>query len=250
MFRNIDQAFKKRKNIFLFLAHPIIECTDMGESDTMEAYSIIILRTVISYILIIVIFRLMGKREIGELSILDLVVFIMIGDIAVVAIEKYKNPFFHIILPIIILLLLQVILSFISLKSSGFRKVLDGNPSIIINNGKIDEKIMRKQRYNFDDLLTQLREQGIIDVNEVRFAILETSGKLSVIKKEENEKMTDSETAYPLIIDGLIQSKSLEQIGQNEFWLRQQLRKYGIEDPKQISLCTYSNGEFYIDKKS
>ena len=133
----------------------------------------------------------MGKREIGELSILDLVVFIMLGDIAVIAIEKYNNPFFHIILPMIILLFLQVILSFVSLKSSKFRKILDGTPSIIINNGKIDEKVMRKQRYNFDDLLTQLREQGIIDVNEVHFAILETSGKLSVIKNEANKKITD-----------------------------------------------------------
>ena len=131
----------------------------------MDAYSLIIIRTVISYILIIVIFRFMGKREIGELSILDLVVFIMLGDIAVIAIEKQDKPFFHIILPMLILLFLQVVLSFISLKSSKFRKILDGTPSIIINNGKIDEKIMRKQRYNFDDLLTQLREQGIIDIN-------------------------------------------------------------------------------------
>ena len=215
----------------------------------MEDYSIIILRTVISYILIIVIFRLMGKREIGELSILDLVVFIMLGDIAVIAIEKYNKPFFHIILPMLILLLLQVVLSFISLKSSKFRKILDGTPSIIINNGKIDEKVMRKQRYNFDDLLTQLREQGIIDVTEVQFAILETSGKLSVMKVEKNKKVTDKETAYPLIIDGEVQMSSLDQIGQNEFWLRKQLKKHGFEDPKQISLCTYSNGEFYIDKK-
>ncbi len=214
----------------------------------MDAYSLIITRTVISYVLIIVIFRFMGKREIGELSILDLVVFIMLGDIAVIAIEKHDKPFFHIILPMLILLFLQVVLSFISLKSSKFRKILDGTPSIIINNGKIDEKIMRKQRYNFDDLLTQLREQGIIDVNEVQFAILETTGKLSVMKKEEDKIITDSETAYPLIIDGDVQQKSLNQIGKNEFWLRQQLEKYGFEDPKQISLCTYSNGEFYIDK--
>ena len=152
-----------------------------------EIISIIISRTLISYLLIIIIFRLMGKREIGELGILDLVVFIMLGDIAVVAIEKYKNPFLHTLTPMFVLLLLQLVLSFISLKSSKFRKLLDGQPSIIMNNGKIDEKVMRKQRYNFDDLLTQLREQGIIDLNEVQFAILESTGKLSVIKKEQNQ---------------------------------------------------------------
>lgn len=215
----------------------------------MEDYLVIILRTLVSYLLILVIFRLMGKREIGELSILDLVVFIMLGDIAVVSIEKYKNPFFHIILPMIILLIIQVLLSFVSLKSSKFRKLLDGKPSIIISNGKIDEKVMRQQRYNFDDLLTQLREQGIVDVNKIQFAILETSGKLSIIKKDSNEKNTSKETVFPLIIDGLVQKNSLNQIGQNEFWLRQQLKKHGYEDVRQVSLCTYSNGEFYIDKK-
>ena len=215
----------------------------------MEDYSIIILRTIISYLLILIIFRLMGKREIGELSILDLVVFIMLGDIAVISIAEHDKPFLHILLPMIILLIIQVVFSFVSLKSSKFRKLLEGSPSIIINNGNIDEKVMRQQRYNFDDLLTQLREQGIVNVKEVQFAILETSGKLSIMKKSQNEPLTNKETAFPLIIDGQIQQKSLEQIGQNDFWLRQQLKKHGYEDPKQISLCTYSNGEFYIDGK-
>lgn len=214
----------------------------------VEDYLMIIIRTFLCYLLIIIIFRLMGKREIGELSILDLVVFIMLGDIAVIAIEKYNQPFFHIILPMLVLLVIQVVLSFISLKSSKFRKLLEGNPNIIINNGKVDEKMMRRQRYNFDDLLTHLREQGIFDVNEVQFAILETSGKLSVMKREKDKKSSEKETAYPLIIDGLVQQKSLAQIGQNEFWLRQQLKKHGFDDPKQISLCTYTNGEFFLDK--
>lgn len=209
----------------------------------------IILRTIISYLLILIIFRFMGKREIGELSILDLVVFIMLGDIAVVSIEKHDKPFFHIILPMIILLIIQVFLSFVSLKSSKFRKLLDGKPSIIISNGKIDEKVMRQQRYNFDDLLTQLREQGIVDVNKIQFAILETSGKLSIIKKDSTEKSSSKDTVFPLIIDGQVQKNSLNQIGQNEFWLRQQLKKHGYEDVRQVSLCTYSNGEFYIDPK-
>ncbi len=216
----------------------------------MGDYSIIISRTLISYLLIIIIFRLMGKREIGELSILDLVVFIMLGDIAVIAIEKYKNPFLHTLTPMFVLLILQVVFSFISLKSSKFRKILDGKPSIIINNGKIDERVMRQQRYNFDDLLTQLREQGVIDLNEVQFAILESTGKLSVIKKEQNQTDTSKETAHPLIIEGAIQENSLQQIGQSEFWLRQQLKKKGYEDVSQVSLCTYVNGEFYIDKNN
>lgn len=213
----------------------------------MGDYSVIVLRTVISYLLIILIFRVMGKREIGELSILDLVVFIMLGDIAVIGIEKHEHSFFHIILPMVILLVIQLVLSFVSLKSSKFRKLLEGSPIIIISNGKIDEKLMRRERYNFDDLLTQIREQGILDINEIQFAILETSGKLSIIKKEQQKKWSEKETAYPLIVDGEIQRQSLQQIGQNEFWLRQQLYIHGYKELKKVSLCTYSNGEFYID---
>lgn len=217
---------------------------------TVEDYLVITFRTIICYLLILIIFRLMGKREIGELSILDLVVFIMFGDIAVISIVEHEKPLLHILVPMFLLLLVQVIFSFFSLKSSKFRNLLDGTPTIIINNGKIDERAMRQQRYNFDDLLTQLREQGIIDVNEVHFAILETTGKLSIIKKKQMEKAAKKETAFPLIMDGEVQEESLKQMGQTKSWLLQQLAEQGYNDIKQVSLCTYSNGQFYIDKKS
>ncbi|MEH6948070.1 DUF421 domain-containing protein [Bacillus sp. JJ634] len=214
----------------------------------VELYATIGLRTVISYLIILIIFRLMGKREIGELSILDLVVFIMLGDIAVIAAERQEKPFLEILFPMLILLVIQLLFSYMSLKSSKFRKVLDGSPSIIINNGKIDEKAMRQQRYNFDDLLTQLREKGIIDINEVQFAILETTGKLSVIQRDNKAVSQHKETAFPLIMDGEVQEDSLKHIGQNQFWLRHQLKKRGYEDIKKISLCSYKNGTLYIDQ--
>jgi len=214
----------------------------------VDLYAAISLRTIISYLLILLIFRLMGKREIGELSVLDLVVFIMLGDIAVMAIEKSDKPFAEILFPMLILLVIQLLFSYISLKSSKFRKLVDGSPSLIISNGKINEKAMRQQRYNFDDLLTQLREQGIIDINEVQFAILETTGKLSVIKRDNKAASQHKETAFPLIMDGEVQEDSLQHIGQNQFWLRQQLKKRGYEDIKKISLCSYKNGTLYIDQ--
>lgn len=123
----------------------------------MEDIFIITFRTIVLYFIILVIFRLMGKREIGELSILDLVVSIMIAEIAVLAIENVKDKLLHTIVPIVVLMIIQVSLAFISLKSQKIRQLLDGKPTIIIKQGKIDERAMRSQRYNFDDLLMQLR---------------------------------------------------------------------------------------------
>ncbi|MGE7182720.1 DUF421 domain-containing protein [Peribacillus sp. NPDC006672] len=214
----------------------------------METYLAIIFRTTVIYLVIWFLFRMMGKREVGELSVLDLVVSIMIGDIAVLSFEDLERPFVRQTIPMFVLAFLQITLAFISLKSVRFRNFMDGKPQIIINQGKIDEKAMRKQRYNFDDLLTQLREQGINDLNVVKFAILETSGKLSVIKNTQEERSESVETPYPLIIDGEIQETNLEKIGKNHFWLRYQLKKMGETNIKEISICGYIDGQFYIDK--
>jgi uncharacterized membrane protein YcaP (DUF421 family) len=215
----------------------------------VEEFIAILFRTLIFYILIVVIFRLMGKREIGELSLLDLVVFIMIAEMAVLGIEKFNEPILRSIFPMIILLAIQIALAFISLKSKKFRDLVDGNPSIIIKNGKIDEEEMRKQRYNFDDLLSQIRQKNIQNISDVEFAILETSGKLSVIEKEKKYSIDDGEFTVPLIVDGTIQESNLSKMNKTSFWLRQQLRERGFQNIKDISFCSYQNGEFYIDIK-
>ncbi|MGG4265201.1 DUF421 domain-containing protein [Peribacillus simplex] len=214
----------------------------------VETYLAIIFRTTVIYLVIWFLFRMMGKREVGELSVLDLVVSIMIGDIAVLSFEDLEKPFVRQTIPMFVLAILQITLAFTSLKSVRFRNFMDGKPQIIINQGKIDEKTMRKQRYNFDDLLTQLREQGINDLNVVKFAILETSGKLSVIKNTQEERSESLETPFPLIIDGEIQETNLNKIGKNHFWLRYQLKKMGETNIKEISICGYIDGKFYIDK--
>lgn len=186
---------------------------------------------------------MMGKREIGELSILDLVVYIMIAELAVAAIDDPNNQLFHVVMPMLLLMIIQIVFAFISLKSKHFRDVVEGKPTLIINKGKIDEKEMKKQRYNFDDLLLQLREQNVRNIADVEFAILETSGKLTVFEKEKNQ----SSYTIPLIIDGEIQTKNLERIEKNPLWLRQELRKRGYRDVKKISFCSFQNGDFFID---
>ncbi|MFC0270131.1 DUF421 domain-containing protein [Metabacillus herbersteinensis] len=214
----------------------------------MEIYLTIVARTIFLYFLVLVIFRLMGKREIGELSILDLVVFIMIAEMAVTAIEDTKDPLIHTVIPMVLLMGTQILLAFLSLKNQNIRKLIDGKPTIIIDRGKIDEHAMRTQRYNFDDLMTQLRDKNIKNVGDVEFAILESSGKLSVVEKEKNQKI-QPELQMPLIVDGLIREEGLHHLGKTNFWLRQELRKIGYNDIKKISLCSYGKGIFFIDIK-
>ncbi|MBY0096251.1 DUF421 domain-containing protein [Mesobacillus maritimus] len=212
----------------------------------MEEYASIIFRTLALYAVILTIFRVMGKREIGELSLLDLVVFMMIAEMAAIAIEKNDDPLIKSLVPMLLLVGVQYFLAFISLKSKRFRLLVDGKPSIIINKGKIDENEMRKQRYNFDDLLLQLREGGVSDIEDVDYAILETSGKLSIFKRGEKANL-----ALTLIIDGAVQNENLNVIGKSKSWLYDQLTKKGYPDIDQISFCNYNQNKnkFYVDIK-
>ncbi|WP_338451501.1 DUF421 domain-containing protein [Niallia oryzisoli] len=210
----------------------------------MDDLLIIILRTLLIYFIILLIFRLMGKREIGELSVFDLVVNIMIAEIAVMAIDETSVELMKSIVPIVLLMVIQITMARLSLTSKKFRDLVDGSPSIIINKGQIDESVMRKQRYNFDDLMQQLREKNVSNIADVEFAILEPSGKLSVMEKNPKEK---GHLTLPLIIDGEIQRDHLSILNKTELWLRQQLKQKGYTDIKKISFCSYQNDQFYID---
>jgi uncharacterized membrane protein YcaP (DUF421 family) len=210
-------------------------------------YITLILRTLFLYTVILIIFRVMGKREIGELSILDLVVFIMIGEMAVTAIEYPEEPLIDTLLPISLIVMIQITLAIISLKSKSFRELVDGKSTLIISKGKIDENAMKRQRYNYDDLILQLREKDVYNMADVEFAILEPSGKLSVMKKEKPEQ--EGSLTLPLILDGEIQMKHLELMDKTSFWLRKELKEKGFPNVKEISFCSFHNGEFYIDLK-
>ncbi len=129
------------------------------------------------------------------------------------------------------------------------REIVDGKPSLIIKEGQVDEHEMKKQRYNFDDLLTQLRENNIRSLNEVEFGILETTGKLSIIKKEEDSENTPIQMIMPLILDGKILEDNLEKMDKTTFWLRQELKKVGFKEIKNISFCTLNeDGTLYVDE--
>lgn len=136
----------------------------------MEDYTLIIFRTIVLYIILLVVFRLMGKREVGELSIVDLAIFVLMGEIAAIALDDYDRQFFKAILPIILLFLIQYLNSWLILKNKKLRDFIEGDPSLVIRDGYICEAEMKKQRYNLDDLLQQLREQGVCSVQDVAYA--------------------------------------------------------------------------------
>jgi len=145
-------------------------------------------RTLLMYVIVFIVLRLMGKREIGQLSVFDMVVSVMIAELAVIEIEDPDNHLMHGIYPIIILFIIQYTTAFVSLKSRKLRLIFDGKPSVFIAKGHIYKDELKKQRYNLDDLLIQLREQGITSIHEVDFAILETSGKISIIPSSNNQQ--------------------------------------------------------------
>ena len=188
--------------------------------------TVVMIRTVFFYFFIFVIYRVMGKREVGQLSITDLIVSLLIAELTVISIENYDKSILYSLIPIVILVLLQCILAYISLKKPKFRIFLDGNPSVIIKNGKINYNEMLKQRYNLDDLLVQLRDKGYRSIEEIEYAILESSGTLSVFPYENGK----SPLPLPIILDGDIQEDTLKHLKKDKKWV------YNFLDKKNIVL--------------
>lgn len=209
-------------------------------------YIIVLERTVLFYVIITFLYRFMGKREVGQLGIVDLIVSILIAELAAISIDNREESVFLSIIPIIVLVLIQIVMSYISLKNAKVRDAFDGTPSVMINRGVVNFKEMVRQRYNLDDLLTQLREQHIRTIEEVDYAILESSGKLSVFQKE-NNKFGDY--PLPLILDGVIQPETLTQIKKSKIWIERTLKDYQVKI-EDVFYAFYKNKGLYIIKKS
>ena len=204
-------------------------------------YLRISIRSIFFYAFITIVYKVMGKREIGELSIIDLIVSLFIAELVAISIENHKESILVSVVPIIILVLLQIFTSHLSLNHKKIRDLLDGKPSVMIKNGEVNFKEMKKQRYNVDDLLAQLREAGVRSINEVDFAILETNGKLSVFQK------TKKNRDYPLavILDGKIEEDVLKEIHKDKEWLNKKLEEQNIL-LENIFYAFYQNKQLYI----
>jgi len=209
-------------------------------------YVIVLERTVLFYVIITLLYRFMGKREIGQLGIVDLIVSILIAELAAISIDNREESIFLSIIPIIVLGLIQIVMSYISLKHAKIRDAFDGTPSVMINRGVVNFKEMVRQRYNIDDLLTQLREQHVRTIEEVDYAVLESSGKLSVFKKRDNKF---GDYPLPLILDGEVQQDTLVQIKKNERWIEKTLKEEGLKI-EDVFYAFYKNKGLYLIKHS
>ena len=201
---------------------------------------LIISRTFLIYGFIVLSFRLMGKREIGELSLLDIVISIMMAEMALFVIGDTSKPMYASVVPMFVLVVIQRVTAYISLKNKKFRDWFEGKPSVLIMNGKIDKQEMQSHRYNLDDLILQLHEKGVKCVQDVEYAILEPSGKLSVFAKE---KPTSTGFVHLLIADGEIMEDALKMIDQSKQWLKTELCKQGYDRVEEIFYCTLDGAD-------
>lgn len=208
----------------------------------MELFTTVF-RTLFFYFFIVFVYRIMGKREVGQLGIIDLIVSVLIAELVAISLENTNKSIWLVIIPIFLLVFCQIGMAFWSLKDKKIRDIFDGRPSVIINNGKLNVKEMIKQRYNLDDLLSQLREGKYKSINEIDYAILETSGKLSVFRKEKDNKKT---FPLPLIIEGKIDYDSLKLLNKDINWINKHLSV----DIKDVFYGFYKDNSIYIIKNS
>ena len=189
----------------------------------------------------------MGKREIGQLGIIDLIVSILIAELVAISIENTDKSLFQTIIPLALLGVLEILLAYISIKSRTFRRIFDGKPSLIICDGKVNYKEMVRQRYSMDDLLLSLRQKSIKELNEVEYAFLEPNGKLSIFKYN----LFKIKTSYPMpiILDGEINQKTLEFLKKTKQWLENELQKKDLEIT-DIFYAFYKNNKIYLITKN
>lgn len=201
----------------------------------------IIFKTLFMYFFIIFAYRLMGKKEVGQLSIIDLIVSILIAELVALAIENNKNSILMSVVPIMVLVGVQIFMSYITLKNEKIRDIIDGKPIVIIKNGKLNFTEMSKLRYSLDDLISQLRLQGVKSIDKVKYAVLENNGSLSVFQD-------DSDYPLPLILDGIIDQDVLKEINKDYNWIKEILKKKKIE-LEQVFYAFYASNKVFIITK-
>lgn len=211
------------------------------------------------YVVLVVVMRFMGKREIASLSPLDLVVTIMIADAAIIAIEEDRFPIWVGLIPVATIAGAEITLSYLMLKNMRIRAWVAGKPSVVVAHGRIAENELRGMRYNLDELLSQLRQCNIHNIADVEFAILEPTGNLSVIPKSDKRPAQPSDLGLSpppdglpvnLIVDGVVDDEMLEELKKDYRWLSQQLSNQGIKRPEDVFLCSLdAQGKLFIQTK-
>ena len=216
------------------------------------------IRAIILYIIVLIFMRLMGKREIGQLQPFELAISIMIADLASVPMTELGIPITNGIIPILGLLIMHMLISIINMKSLKMRTIMSGQPSLLIYRGKIDEKVLRKERLTLNELEEKLRSNNVFNLGDVEYAILETNGEVTVIQKPEKRNVIAEDLnispeyegiSYDLVIDGKIMEKNLKLIGKDEKWLMTQLKKFDAKPENTLIATIDGKDEFFCQKK-
>ena len=216
-------------------------------------------RAILLYIIVLIVMRLMGKREIGQLEPFELVISIMIADLASIPMTETGVPITNGIIPILGLLIMHVLISVLNLKSTWIRKVVCGKPSILIYRGRIDETILKKERFTVNELQERLRGKDVFNIGDVEYAILETSGDISVIQKPNKRNSIPEDfnilpeyegIHYDLVIDGKVQNSNLKAIGRNYAWLEKEVKKFGINPEDALVVTVDGKGQIFCQEKN
>ena len=215
-------------------------------------------RAIVLYIIVLVVMRLMGKREIGQLQPFELAISIMIADLASIPMTEIGIPITNGIISILGLLVMHLVISMINIKSIKAREIICGKPSILIYRGKIDEKALIKERFTINELEERLRGNNIMNLGDIEYAILETSGQVTVIPKPEKRNVIAEDLnitpeyegiPYDLVVDGKVMNKNLKKIGKDYNWLKKEVRKFNM-NPEEALIVTYDGkGQIFCQKK-
>ena len=219
---------------------------------------IIFFRAIVLYILVLIVMRLMGKREIGQLQPFELAIAIMIADLASIPMTDTGVPISNGIVPILGLLVMHLLISIVNLKSMKAREIICGKPRILIYRGKIDEQALKKERFTINELQERLRDKNIVNVFDVEYAILETNGQISVIEKPNKRSIIPEDIgitpeyeglSYDLVIDGKVMTDNLKILNKTYEWLEAEVSKFGYK-PKDALLVTIDGkGQIFSQKK-
>lgn len=211
-------------------------------------------RAIVLYIIVLIVMRLMGKREIGQLQPFELAISIMIADLAATPMAEAGVPITNGIMPILGLLVMHLIISMINIKSTKAREIICGKPSLLIFRGKIDQKVLKKERFTINELEERLRDNNIFNIGDVEYAILETSGQVTVIPKPNKRPATPEDfniepkyegIPYDLVVDGKVEYENLKKIGKDYTWLQNQTKKFGIKPEEALIITIDGDNQFF-----
>lgn len=218
-------------------------------------------RAIVLYILVLIVMRLMGKREIGQMQPFELAISIMIADLATIPMAETGIPISNGIVPILGLLVMHLVISILNIKSTKAREIICGKPAILIFRGKIDQNVLKKERFTINELEERLRDNNIFNIGDVEYAILETSGQVTVIPKPNKRNTTPEDfniepkyegIPYDLVVDGKVMYENLDKIGKNYVWLAKQTEKFGIKPEEALVVTMDGDNQFFcqpLDKK-